>query len=326
MQLEVHRPTVTDLDQRPDQQVFEFERNKIVIPEVEKMLISAHTLKLHGEDNIALNLLRKILNLDSWNFSALQMSAEILEKKKNYKEALVVRKAAAQVKADVHCFLALADLYYHLEMLDEALQMYFECLALIRTECLELFNIYKSIGNIYVQQKDFDGAFEQYNKAYGLNPLSDVLIVNLGTLEIQRDNWDSALECFRKAISLNVKNDKAWLGLALAHDHRGDFELSWANIIQALDINPYNRTALRVLLQWKTKYKKSDSVFEYLVEYLTIDFQDEEFGLVLVDVLCQMNLFEWAVMECQKIIDLNPYNAKFFDLKKIIINLKDKKN
>lgn len=133
----------------------------------------------------------------------------------------------------------------------EALRYFFKVLEFMGEDESLLFETYKYIGNIYVREHDWDGAEEYYNKAYTLNPFSDVLMVNYGILEMQRDQWDLALKKLRYAVQINSKNDKAWVALALIHRFYGDQELSLSNIEKALDINPENTTATALIYEWR---------------------------------------------------------------------------
>ena len=127
-----------------------------------------------------------------------------------------------------------------------------------------LFHIFKNLGNIYIKSGNITLAEEFYNKAYTINPDSDILLVNHGTLEIQKEDFNKARDCYRRAIEINQYNDKAWVGLALVYRHFGDIELSWANIENAFDCNPYNETALQLTVDWSFK----DGKESYLVNLL----------------------------------------------------------
>ena len=149
-----------------------------------------------------------------------------------------------------------------------AKESYLKAMNLASTNSQILFSILKSLGNIAVKEANFTEAEDYYNKAYTLDPGSDVLLVNFGTLEIQKGDLERAKIRFRQAIDRNPVNDKAWVGLALIHREHGDKELARANIERALDLDEYNETALQLAIDWALHDGKVDSVISWIEESL----------------------------------------------------------
>ena len=131
-------------------------------------------------------------------------------------------------------------------------------------------------------------------------------MVNYGTLEINRDNIDAATERFRAALEINSRNDKAWVGLALIHRSKGDFELSWGNLERALDLNPRNRTALRLEVEWSVRDGRIQSAIERMKTYLATDCEDSEIAFQLAKCLTLVGRFDEALFECERVIAFDP--------------------
>jgi tetratricopeptide (TPR) repeat protein len=171
-------------------------------------------------------------------------------REKKFEEAKQVLRALLKVE---NCFEVLdkyATCLYNLGQWDESIHIAGQALMLNEGTRSQRFDLFRFMGNSFLQLRIFEAAEEAYEKAFLAQPGSDILQVNFGTLWIQRNDWNRATECFRYALFLNEKNDKAWVGLALCHQIRGDFELARANLDRALDEAPLNETALSLLIEW----------------------------------------------------------------------------
>lgn len=287
--------------------------------QVAAYLRNAQVLMKHREYPLALNLLRQASNRDSKNPNTLNLLAICLEKSGRDSESLIVRKALTQFDYGFHSLHQYATALYRNGRDQEALDIYFEALAVLTEEDVHLFELYKNMGNIFVRQGDFDGAEEYYNKAYTMNSHSDVLMVNFGTLEVQRNDFEKSLYCFRKAVEINPENDKAWVGLAMVHNQLGDHELAWANIESALDISPQNRTAVHLAANWGLRDGKVHKAIEALQSYLGHVEQDEDMSLVLINLFCSVGLMDSALLEIERVLLWNPDHLEVRQLKKKIL-------
>ncbi len=214
------------------------------------LMENARTLMIHKEYQLAVSLLRSVLSRSPYFAPAIRRIGVCHRELGRLDHALKCFQILVKTEPRCENFILLADAFYIMERDQEAMRYYQTALMDVNIPVAELFNVYKNLGNIFVRSRDFETAEEYYNKAFSIDPRSDLLLVNYGTLEIQRENLEKALGYFREAIQMNSENDKAWVGLSLVHRHMGDFELSHANIERALDINSKNRTALRLLIEW----------------------------------------------------------------------------
>lgn len=274
------------------------------------LLTNAEILMTHGENGLAGGLIRQALALDSHHAGALKKLARCIGDKGNL--SLRQKVYEALNKSD-YCFEHVAGLghIYYLQNRDQdALQKYQEALSIITETSEGLFEVYKNLGNIMVRESDFAGAEEFYNKAFELDNQNDVLLVNLGTLDIQRKDFDQALERFRRALEINAKNDKAWVGLAMVHNHMGDVVLAKANLENAIDAQPTNRTAVHMFANWCVRDLNYSGGVEVLQNYLSKVESDEELSLVLIHLLCLTNRNDLALLESERVLLWNPKNGE----------------
>ncbi|WP_373998892.1 tetratricopeptide repeat protein [Bdellovibrio bacteriovorus] len=310
----------------PQQAIAEFEaesqtekETSVQDPRVAKFIQNAKLLMKHKEYALAMNLLRQASNVDSKNPATLHLLASCLETTSRLGEALIARKTLAKVDYNFENMCRYATTLYKLGRDQEALDKYFEALAILTEENDYLFEVYKNMGNIFVRQGDFDGAEEYYNKAYTMNSQSDVLLVNFGTLEVQRNDFEKSLYCFRKAVEINPDNDKAWVGLAMVHNQFGDSDLAWANIESALDINPQNRTAVHLAANWGLRDGKIQKAIDALQTYLSSVEEDEDMSLVLINLFCSAGQVDKALIEMERVLLWNPDHKEVRTLKKKIL-------
>lgn len=291
---------------------------------IARFLKSAQLLMKHREYPLAMNLLRQASNLDSKNISTLKALGECLERVNRIDEALIARKALVTVDYGFESLYELGTTLYKLNRDQEAMDKYYEALSVLTVENAHLFELYKNMGNIFVRQGDFDAAEEFYNKAYTMNPNSDILLVNFGTLEVQRQDFEKSLFCFRRAVEINAENDKAWVGLAMVHNHFADTDLAWANIETALDINPRNRTAVHLAANWGVRDHRVLKAIDALQIYLANVEQDEDMSLVLINLFCSSGQFDRALLETDRVLLWNPSHAEVRGLKKKLNNAQGK--
>ncbi|MCB0749567.1 MAG: tetratricopeptide repeat protein, partial [Ignavibacteriae bacterium] len=217
--------------------------------------------------------------------------------------------------------IALCDALQELGEYSEAKLKYEELLIKKSISEENLFNIYKQIGNLSVRDGDLEAAEEYYNKAFSIDSKSDTLLVNFGTLEMQRGDYEKALIRFREAIEINKSNAKAWIGLGMIHRKYGDHELSIANIVCALDLEPENKTALKLYSDWSVHSSCIQSACERLEAYLEKNDQDVEFILIYAKLNFILGKIDKAKLEAEKAFSLEPENIDTLEF----INIVNKK-
>lgn len=258
----------------------------------------------------ARNILSQILKKDPDNEESLLLFGDSFYLQQDYQAALTCYEKAANIEESFDALFKIAHCLYELDQVTDAINYYF--LVLLKEEAEEesLFIVYKNLGNLFVRQRDFDQAKEFYDRAFQINKLSDILLVNYGILEIQKNHFEKASSFFRRALDINPDNDKAWAGLALIHRSYGDHELAWANAIRALDANISNQVSLQLIEQWAWIDQKFDSLITYLGKYLEKYDQDVRASLVLAKVLFQSKKKLYALAEVERVLSLDPKNEE----------------
>lgn len=229
-------------------------------------------------------------------------------------EAHRVFKSIIKIDYRFETVNALGQIEYQMEMLEESFDHLQQAVMIAPGEHRELFEVFKTLGNIFVRRGDFDSAEDSYFKAHRLNPDSDVLLVNLGTLAIQRQQWDDAIAKFREALRINPVNDKAWVGLALGHRVKGDFELAWGNIEAALEYNPLNEVALGLALDWSTSEGREFRALELIRIFLVEGGWNEKMSMAFAWLSFRRGESRQALLELERLLAVNPANENALQL------------
>lgn len=247
------------------------------------------------------------------SFIALEL-AQRLRIRGRLDEALKILQNILKIDYRFETLHALGQVEYQLDMIEESFANLHHAMLIAPETSPEFFELFKTMGNIFVRRGDLDSAEDNYNKAHRLNPDSDALFVNLGTLSIQRSNWDEALHHFRKALELNRSNDKAWVGLAICHRIKGDGELAWGNIEAALEYNPLNEVALGLSIDWGSQEGKEFRALELIRNFLVEGGWNEKMSLAFAWLSWRRGDTVMARFELERLLAVNPANTQALTL------------
>lgn len=288
---------------------------EIMRPSLNEDLLRAETLvskgsipKMEIEDFIC------ILQIEPQDsFMAMELAKRLVAQER-VDEAHRLMTAIVRIDNRFETLFALGCLEYRMSLEDSAFAHLQSALLIAPDGASELFEVFKILGNIFVRRGDLDSAEDSYFKAYRLNPMSDVLHVNLGTLAIQRANWDEGAQKFRVALGLNPSNDKAWVGLAICHRMKGDFELAWGNLEAAIQYNPLNEAALQLFLDWGLSEGREGKVLEHIRDFLVEGGWSERLSLAFAWLSFRRGDHYLASLELERLLAINPGHTSALQL------------
>lgn len=283
-------------------------------PQVDKLVENAMRLHLAKDYELSFALIVNALQRDSYQQETLVVFRDLQKQRKDLSKSIAAQKLIVKIQSDFESYVHLGELYYlnnQDEMAQEAFENAFEKMIF---DSPRLFLAFKYMGNLAVKDGDFEGAEEFYNKAFALKPMDSSLHVNMGTLSLQRSDLESAKDNFATALELNSHEDKAWIGLSMVHLQKSDVALAEANLENALDLNPGNRTGVILYCSLLGRGVSSSKVKSRLEAYLDHNFQDEELTLRLIQLYCADAEFTLALMECEKLLVLDPQRQDVLDL------------
>lgn len=216
--------------------------------------------------------------------------------------------------------LNLMRLYYKLNFRNEALDVGLN-LQNQKLSMTQEMQVGELLIKIYLEENDFEGAQETILRLSKFKA-TDFMYWAQGVILLNLDQKDKAIECFRHAVELNPKNDQAWVSLGMMHKEMGDEDLHVANIEKAIDVNPYNSSALKQLTNSiGRKQDKMEAVFDSVRFYLKEHCFDEDISLCHLQMLCQTKQWSLAEFEMEKLILDQPHSEMFKNIKKSMFDL-----
>lgn len=104
--------------------------------------------------------------------------------------------------------------------------------------------VHNNLANALRDQKKFDEAIKEYEKAIELNPQSANTYLNLASVyQYSLNDFDKAMEVYQKAIQSNSKNVDFINMAALAYEQHGDNDKAKEYFQKVLEIESENQAA-----------------------------------------------------------------------------------
>lgn len=305
------------LDKPASEQTAKFDFNKEshskvstrALPSCDDLLENAEVLIRNGELNLAKNLLGRSLQFYPKNLKLLNFFAEVSVVLEDWPMVAKAYECIVNIENNEDNIIKLSESLQKIGSSKLAKELLLDLLARQNISEENQFQVYKDLGNLSVGDGDFETAEEFYNKAFAMNPDSDVLLVNYGTLELQRCQLEDAGARFRSALALNTKNARAWLGLALVHKQFGDDDLALGNVIKSLDYDPNNSLAMKTYVEWCVNKGMASEALEKVSEFLEVNDQNSEFALIQSQLFFVVGRFQHAKLAVEKSLVLDPKNA-----------------
>ncbi len=234
---------------------------------------------------------------------------------KDYNGLIKTHQELVHQRGSVSDQLNLMMAYYQMNLRNQALDVGLKLQGSELTFAEEQ-KLCRLLVKIYLEENDFEGAQEAITQSL-LSESDDFLLWAQGIIYLNLSLKDKALDHFRKAVLLNHKNDQAWVSLGMMHKEMGDESLSHANIENAIDLNPYNTSALKLLASSAVKdNEKMNSAFQKFEFYLAEFCFDEEINLCHVQMLCETKQWGYAQLQVEKLLLHEPLSLAAENAKK----------
>ena len=139
-------------------------------------------------------------------------------------------------------------------------------------DLLSLEARYFALGDLYYNNKNYDLALKEFNKALELNPRNDFTYTNLGQIYRDQRRYAESEKIFAEAIELNPKNDVAYAGLGHTYLRQKRFDLALESFNKALKINVKAGSAhqgLGIIYLERQLYNLAEMEFENALRFKT---------------------------------------------------------
>jgi tetratricopeptide (TPR) repeat protein len=105
------------------------------------------------------------------------------------------------------------------------------------------FAFYQKRASAHLNNKEYDLAVTEFNKAIELNPKDAPTFVNRGLAFLNQKNYERAIADFDKAIEINPKESKMYFDRGDLHEKLGNAEKALSDYQKAFELDPANETA-----------------------------------------------------------------------------------
>lgn len=234
-------------------------------------------------------------------------------KENNFKDAKNLLKKALKKKPNFfNARQSLYQLHYKLNEFDEA-KVCLEKLIKMRPND---FNLTYNMGQLLQKQNEYDEAEKAYRNALKIKGNDYDCIFNLGTIALEQNNYNDSEKYFNKAIEIDSNNTSAfyylakskealcdpedeeskkeiqelyakveskndmpadyYISLALNHAKKGNIEQTIENCNKAIDFNPSDSSAYRLLALTYIVQKNKQAAKTNLAFAQQLDSSNEE--------------------------------------------------
>lgn len=185
--------------------------------------------------------------------------------------------------------------------------------------------VFANLGSVQRRMKHLNDAFESYNYALNLLPVSIPILMERASLALEIGDFDKAYIDCCTILDIDKKNVKALLFRAYLLYSKGDYLESLNDYKRLLEIEPQNipaRMGLVTLYQRDKKYKQALE----LVNNLVIESPaNAELYILRAGVEKDLNYNDLSLGDLDKAIELSPKYANAYLLRGEILLTMNKK-
>jgi tetratricopeptide (TPR) repeat protein/S1-C subfamily serine protease len=169
-------------------------------------------------------------------------------------------------------------------------------------------NYYDSLSSELHNVKRYDQALEAINQAIEIAPRSS-WYSNRGNIYKDQKKWDLALADYNKALTLNPNNPRAYIARADVYEERKEWDLALADYNRAIEIDANFAAAYGSRGVFYQTRKQWDLALADFNKAITIDpNHPNSYGMRGIFYIVQSQE-ELAIADLTKTIEINPYSV-----------------
>ncbi|TRU72406.1 MAG: tetratricopeptide repeat protein [Microcystis viridis Mv_BB_P_19951000_S69] len=252
------------------------------------------------------------LNNPEYTYLAWYGKALIFRRKYQYQEALeAIEKALATLPAreqgsEFHAeiFNYSGIIYRGLNQFQKAIDSFEQAIKISTRNP----NYYHHLSVVLQDVKQYDRALEAINRAIEIAPRSG-WYSNRGNIYKDQKKWDLALADYNKALTLNPNNPRAYMARADVYEERKEWDLALADYNRAIEIDANFAAAYGSRGVFYQTRKQWDLALADYNKAITIDPNDpNSYGMRGIFYIFQSEE-ELAIADLTKEIEINPYSV-----------------
>jgi Tfp pilus assembly protein PilF len=164
-------------------------------------------------------------------------------------------------------------------------------------------------ANLYLKQKKYQKAEENYIKTIKYDPKSVKAYNGLGVIYLEQKNYSHALQSFSKAVKIDPENALSYNNLGLVLYNQGEYKKAVQAFCKSVDLQKNAPRCINLGLAYWAAGQEEKAIQSYQ-EGLTFDPNNIEYLTTLASALLKTNKKSQAKKILKKILKLNPKNIE----------------
>jgi tetratricopeptide (TPR) repeat protein len=130
---------------------------------------------------------------------------------------------------------------------------------------------YQGLGDIYLEQGEYAGAVEVFQKVSQLDPTNDIAFNNLGMALMQTKKYEEAVHAYEHSVALNSNISHRFINLALAAEKAGDTKKQISALEKAVSLEPEKSEYLEALANTAISAGDTSAAKDALEKIIALD-------------------------------------------------------
>jgi tetratricopeptide (TPR) repeat protein len=177
-----------------------------------------------------------------------------------------------------------------------------------------LYEICLELGECYAALGEVPAAEANFSEALTLQPTNPGPYIGLAKMALAQRHWEQAHFYLSQALKIIPENDEALGLLGTLLLKTGKPAAAWEEYNRALTLNPENREALLGLVQAISTPEQMSQATNYLMKYLDINLVDFPLLLKLAELLARQGKIKEAQEAVEKVLLFQPDNLEALTL------------
>jgi tetratricopeptide (TPR) repeat protein len=276
------------------------ENVKICLALIKAAEAAGQTEKVTETKNGLAELDKKIMSKDPKSVDSRMRLAEYLMAKNEYDAAFpIYKELAVLTPRDKQVFSRLVELSQKKGKDNEALTYLKQYVALDEANA----KAHLTLGNMYFDQKNFDGALVEYRTAWKLDPALTGFLQHYGEIVVQKNLVDEAITVLNAAIKNNEADPKMYITLGKLYQKKQQYPQAIAMYKKASNNDPKNMEVLTLLAECQAA---NNDVSNSIITYEQVVLLNPQAGMeykALGELQMKQNKNEDAIQSFRKYLE-----------------------